>query len=102
MPRTLDYQRSRWSTELFALLLRKPCSIKPHSSTIRRWLPKLGMIWRRAAPTLTIRDQDKDAKLAAMCEALDDSSSDHPVFYEDEADIHLNPRIGAEWSLKGL
>ncbi len=100
-PRTLGYQRSRWSTELFALLLRKLCSIKVHSSTIRRWLPKLGIVWRRAAPTLYIKDPDKDAKLAAMREALDNSSTDHPVFYEDEVDIHLNPKIGAEWGLKG-
>jgi transposase len=83
------------------LLLRKLCSIKVHSSTIRRWLPKLGIVWRRAAPTLYIRDPDKDAKLAAMREALDNSSTDHPVFYEDEVDIHLNPKIGAEWGLKG-
>jgi transposase len=100
-PRTLGYQRSRWSTELFALLLRKLCSIKVHSSTIRRWLPKLGIVWRRAAPTLYIKDPDKEAKLAAMREALDNSSTDHPVFYEDEVDIHLNPKIGAEWGIKG-
>lgn len=100
-PRTLGYQRSRWSTELFALLLSRLCSIKVHSSTIRRWLPKLGMVWRRAAPTLYIRDPDKEAKLAAMREALGNSSTDHPVFYEDEVDIHLNPKIGAEWGLKG-
>lgn len=99
-PRTLCYQRSRLSTELFALQLRKLCSIKMYSFTIRRWLPKLGMVWCRTAPTLYIRDPDKDAKLAAMLEALDKSSIDHPVFYEDEVDIHLNPKIGAEWASK--
>ena len=36
-----------------------------------------------------------------MREALDNSSTDHPVFYEDEVDIHLNPKIGAEWGIKG-
>lgn len=24
-----------------------------------------------------------------------------PVFYEDEVDIHLNPKIGADWHLRG-
>lgn len=24
-----------------------------------------------------------------------------PVFYEDEVDIHLNPKIGADWQLRG-
>jgi hypothetical protein len=41
-----------------------------HSSTIRRWLPDLGIIWRRAAPTLQIRDLHKEEKLAAIKEAL--------------------------------
>ncbi|EYE32004.1 hypothetical protein AC70_4189 [Escherichia coli 2-210-07_S4_C1] len=28
--------------------------------------------------------------------ALDECSTEHPVFYEDEVDIHLNPKIGAD------
>jgi len=33
--------------------------------------------------------------------ALDECSTEHPVFYEDEVDIHLNPKIGADWQLRG-
>ncbi len=33
--------------------------------------------------------------MAAICKALDECSIEHPVFYEDEVDIHLNPKIGA-------
>lgn len=33
--------------------------------------------------------------------ALDGCSADHPVFYEDEVDIHLNPKIGAGWQVHG-
>lgn len=29
------------------------------------------------------------------------SGAEHPVFYEDEVDIHLNPKIGADWQLRG-
>jgi len=28
-------------------------------------------------------------------------SQDHPVFYEHEVDIHLNPKTGADWQLRG-
>lgn len=101
IPRTLGYQRSRWSSELFALLLHKLYRIVIHSSTLRRWLPQVGIVWRRAAPTLYIQDPDKEAKLAAMREALENCSVDHPVFYQDEVDIHLNPKIGADWGFKG-
>ncbi len=54
------YQRSRWSTELIALEVNRLFSLQVHSSTIRRWLPKLGVVWRRAAPTLHIKDPHKE------------------------------------------
>ena len=100
-PRTFGYQRSRWSSELFSLLLNKLCKVKVHSSTIRKWLPEIGIVWRRAAPTLYIQDPEKDTKLAAIREALANSNADHPVFYQDEVDIHLNPKIGADWGYRG-
>ncbi|GAA4872628.1 hypothetical protein GCM10023333_01770 [Ferrimonas pelagia] len=75
--------------------------LKVHSSTLRRWLPKLGIVWRRAAPTLHIRDPHKAEKLARIREALEKCSVDHPVFYEDEVDIHLNPKLGADWVERG-
>ena len=43
-----------------------------------------------------IKDPDKKAKLAAIKQALASCDSRNPVFYEDEVDIHLNPKIGAD------
>lgn len=34
-------------------------------------------------------------------QALSSANAEHPVFYVDEADIDLNPRIGYCWSIKG-
>jgi len=100
-PQSLGYQRSRWSTELMAIEVNRIFGLKVHSSTIRRWLPKLGIVWRRASPTLHIKDPDKEAKLARIKKALECCDADNPVFYEDEVDIHLNPKIGADWMPKG-
>ena len=100
-PQDLGYQRSRWSTELMAIEINRVFELKVHSSTIRRWLPKLGIVWRRAAPTLHIKDPDKEAKLASIKTALEQCDASHPVFYEDEVDIHLNPKLGADWVHKG-
>lgn len=100
-PQELGYQRSRWSTELMALELKRSWRLTLHASTIRRWLPRLGIVWRRAAPTLHIRDPHKEQKMAAINEALGRCSADHPVFYEDEVDIHLNPKLGADWMMRG-
>jgi hypothetical protein len=57
-------------------------------------------VWRRAAPTLRIRDPQR-RKMVAIHEALAKCSAENPVFYEDEVDIHLNPKIGADWQLRG-
>lgn len=100
-PQELGYQRSRWSSELLAKILHEHAGIKMHSSTIRRWLPDLGIVWRRAAPTLRIRDPHKEDKLAAIRKALESCDEHNPVFYEDEVDIHLNPKIGADWGFRG-
>nr|WP_169050447.1 IS630 family transposase [Brenneria salicis]NMN91421.1 transposase [Brenneria salicis ATCC 15712 = DSM 30166] len=99
-PGDFGYQRSRWSTELLAIKVREITGCQLHASTVRRWLPAAGLVWRRAAPTLRIRDPHKEEKMAANHAALEKGSVEHPVFYEDEADIHLNPKIGADWQLR--
>lgn len=96
-PGDFGYHRSRWSTELLAIKIRDVTGCPLHASTIRRWLPAAGLVWRRAAPTLRIRDPNKEEIMAAINVALASCSTEHPVFYEDEVDIHLNPKIGADW-----
>ena len=100
-PGDFGYQRSRWSTELLTIKINEITGCQLHASTVRRWLPSAGLVWRRAAPTLRIRDPHKEAKMAAIREALEQQSAEHPVFYEDEVDIHLNPKIGADWQVRG-
>ncbi|AYA41052.1 IS630 family transposase [Xenorhabdus nematophila] len=100
-PEVFGYQRSRWSSELLAIQVHEITGYPLHASTIRRWLPQANIVWRRAAPTLRIRDPHKEEKLRAINDALEKCNPDHPVFYEDEVDIHLNPKIGADWQLRG-
>lgn len=47
------------------------------------------------------RIKRRNWRLSAVREALADNSVDHPVFYQDEVDIHLNPKIGADWGHRG-
>ncbi len=100
-PEDFGYQRSRWSTELFAKQLNEIFGSSVAASTVRRWLAKVGIVWRRAGPTHNIKDPEKEGKLANIEQALKRCSVSNPVFYEDEVDIDLNPKIGADWTLKG-
>jgi transposase len=100
-PTKYGYARTRWTSEMLAEQLREQLAIEIHASTIRRLLPELGVCWTRARPTLIIQDPKKALKMKAINKALQDCSSDNPVFYVDEVDVDLNPRIGNCWSKKG-
>lgn len=96
-PTELGYLRSRWSSELLALELARCGLAQVHATTVRRWLAALGVVYRRARPTLCIADPRKARRLRAIRGALRQASAREEVFYVDEADIDLNPRIGAAW-----
>ncbi|EJJ3927829.1 IS630 family transposase, partial [Salmonella enterica] len=55
----------------------------------------------RAAPTLKIKDPHYEEKRLVIEQALAQEQTAHPVFYQDEVDIDLNPKIGADWMPKG-
>ncbi|RLM03610.1 IS630 family transposase [Gibbsiella quercinecans] len=100
-PGDFCYQRSRWSSEPFSIIINDMMNVFFHPGTFRRWLPQMDIVWRRAAPTLRIPDPNRAEKMAAIQEALDKCDDRNPVFYEDELDIDLNPKIGADWQLRG-
>ncbi|VEA93928.1 Insertion element IS630 uncharacterized 39 kDa protein ISO-IS200 39 kDa protein [Salmonella enterica subsp. houtenae] len=82
-PGDFGYQRSRWSTERLAIKINEITGCQLHAGTVRRGLPSAGLVWRRAAPTLRIRDPHKDEKMTAIHKALDECRAEHPVFYEE-------------------
>jgi transposase len=100
-PRVFGYLRSTWSSELLAQVLVNRHGLVVHASTVRCLLPKLGWGWRRARPTLYKRDPRKAQRLAAIAQALADNTPGREVFYVDEVDIELNPRIGFQWQRRG-
>ena len=100
-PKDSGYFSNNWTSQMLAEQLRERLERFVHASTVRRLLPLLGVVWKRARPTLCIRDPKKERRMKAINEALARQSPDHPVFYVDEVDIDLNPRIGFAWSRKG-
>lgn len=65
------------------------------------WLPSAGLVWCRATPTRHIRDPHRDEKMTAIRNTLNECSIEHQEFHEDEVDIYLNPKIGADWQVHG-
>ena len=100
-PSDYGYLPSRWTSEMLARQVEQDLEIPIHASTVRRLLPKLGIFWNRARPTLCIKDPNKTAKMKAIRRALNNASEQTPVFYVDEVDIDFNPKIGNSWMKKG-
>lgn len=100
-PQDFGWLRSRWSTELLTRIVNQLFDLKLHRSTLHRYLKQAGMVWRRAAPTLKIKDPHYEEKRLAIEQALSQEPTNHPVFYQDEVDIDLNPKIGADWMPRG-
>lgn len=101
-PTDLGYLRSRWSAELLALALSRQGWAAVHATTVRRWLMRLCIVWRRARPTWPIADPRKARRMRAIRSARRRASASDEVFYVDEADIDLNPRIGPAWTPRGV
>ncbi|WP_196908784.1 IS630 family transposase, partial [Candidatus Symbiopectobacterium sp. 'North America'] len=93
--------RSRWSTELLALIVNRFFNVELHPATLYRYLRRAGIVWRRAAPTLKIKDPHYEEKRHAIELAKSQKQTHHPMFYQDEVDIDLNPKIGADWMPRG-
>ncbi len=103
-PRDFGYRRPTWTQELLMLAVRKETGIQVSCTTICRLLkrhkvrlgrpkPIVGCPWKKARRTRRLR---KIERLIANLPA------GHVAVYVDEVDIHLNPKIGADWMLEGL
>ena len=69
--------------------------------TVRRWLHRGGMVYRRPRPVLGPKDPERQAKLDALRKLLDELPEDETAVFQDEVDINTNPKIGAMWMFKG-
>ncbi len=54
-----------------------------------------------SAPSDRWKKAVKTKRLRQLAELLEGLPFDEPVFYEDEVDMHLNPKIGPDWMNRG-
>lgn len=98
-PQDHGYLRPTWTQELLAKVMRRHSGVKVHRSTMSRalWLiqarlgrprPVVGCPWSKA---------HKTRRLNEIRRLLEGLPPEELGFYVDEVDIHLNPKIGADW-----
>jgi transposase len=100
-PRDFGFLRSRWCCEAVVMLMLTEHRIEVSRETVRRWLRRGGLVYRRPRPTLGPTDEEREAKLNALRALLADLPVDETAVFQDEVDINTNPKIGSMWMAKG-
>lgn len=102
-PEDHGWARPTWTQELLARQLRRGTGVHVSESTVARMLADLGARWGMARPTVACpwAPQAKGRRLRAIERVVSTLPAGEEAFYEDEVDIHLNPRIGRDWMLPG-
>jgi transposase len=100
-PRLFGFLRSRWCCEAVALLMPRDHGVEVSPETVRRWLHRGGLVYRRPRPTLGPKGPQRQAKLDAPRGALAGLPGDETAVFQDEVDINTNPKIGSMWVVKG-
>jgi transposase len=101
VPRDFGFLRSRWCCEAVALLLGRLHQVDVSRETVRRWLHREQIVWRRPRPVLRRQDPERAAILADLRKLLRELPADETVVFQDEVDVNLNPKIGCMWMRKG-
>jgi putative transposase len=100
-PRDYKWQRCTWTLELLSLQIENDFGVKLSLSHIRTILISKGC--RKGRPRVALRIPIRGRKLIlrAISRIISKASFKDEVFYSDEADIDLNPRIGFMYMKKG-
>jgi transposase len=100
-PQAFGWCRVRWSCACLAAELKARRGVAVSQETVRRWLHEAGYVWKRARHVARDDDPERVVKLARirhLCETLPRKAA---LFFADELDIHLLPKLGCEWMPRG-
>ena len=98
-PQDHGWRRPTWTRELLVATMQRKTGVRIHVGTMSRALaliqarrgkprPRVGCPWHPAAKTRRLN------KIASLIASL---PRDEVAVYEDEVDVHLNPKIGLDW-----
>ncbi|MCH8945116.1 MAG: IS630 family transposase [Proteobacteria bacterium] len=102
-PQKHGFPRPTWTREMLVEVLKRKTGVEVDVSTMSRALAQIGA--RRGRPKPTVEcpwsKAAKTSRLRQIEQLLDTLPADEVAVYEDEVDIHLNPKIGLDWMVEG-
>jgi transposase len=98
-PQDHGHRRPTWTRELLRLTLIKLGYVPVHVATLSRALQRIRARRGRPRPTVDCpwSKGRKARRLNQIRELVAGLPKDEVAVYEDEVDIHLNPKIGWDW-----
>ena len=98
-PRDYGFLRPTWTRELLVLVAEEQTGIRISVSAMSQVLSKLRARRGRPKPIVNcpLSDRQKRRRLAGIRELIATLPSEQVAVFEDEIDIHLNPKIGLDW-----
>lgn len=102
-PEHYGWERPTWTRELLCRQMRLEGFIDVAVCTMGRALARIGARLGVPKPVVLCPwPRDKRLRVLARIKHLEGrASAEEPVLYVDEVDIHLNPKIGRDWMLRG-
>jgi transposase len=100
-PRVWGWCRTRWSCTTLALELQARRGVQVSTETLRRWLHELGWVWKRAKLAAKDDDPQRVEKLARIRLVFERLQAKAVLFFADELDIPLLPKVGYQGMPKG-
>lgn len=102
-PQEHGWPRPTWTREMFVLTLRRKTGIGIHVATMSLALKMIGARRGRPKPTVACpwSKRAKNKRLREIERLVQHLRPDEVAVYEDEIDIHLNPKIGLDWMVRG-
>lgn len=97
------WKRPTWTREMLVITMRKKTRTSIHVATMSVALKLIRA--RRGRPKPTVRcpwsKRAKNRRLREIEALLANLPADEVAVYEDEVDVHLNPKIGLDWMVCG-
>ena len=102
-PQDYGYPRPTWTQELLVKVMAEKTGIRISVATMSRLLRRLGI--RRGSPKPTVgcpwSPRARKRRLRLIRRLIETLLPDEAALWEDEIDIHLNPKIGPDYMLRG-
>ena len=102
-PQNYGWRRPTWTRELLVETMVRLTGQRIHVATMSRALAQIKARRGRPRPTVGCpwHPAAKTRRLNRMAQVLATLPRREAAFYQDEVDIHLNPKLGPDWMVQG-